>query len=139
MLRYLLGPDARTQALTEALDQHARIAITGGPWTGKTTLVEGVNDREIVHTDVFKDEPWDAQPDLIIAACAPHARFVVEGCQVPRALRKGLEVDVVIWLVNPVLELDPKRDAKRIAFGKGVSTVFESIREKLTVPVLVVP
>lgn len=139
MIRYLLGPDARTRALEQALRDHARVAVTGGPWTGKTTLVEGVNDRELVHTDAVKDEPWEAQPDLIIAACAPHARFVVEGCQVPRALRKGLEVDCVIWLAKPMLELDPKRDAKRIAFGKGVATVFESIREKLTVPVLVCP
>jgi hypothetical protein len=135
MLRYVLGPDARARALEQALCDHARIAIAGGPETGKSTYVEGVTDREVIHADLWKGEPFEEQPNFIIAACAPFDRFIVEGCQVPRALRKGLEVDCLIWLARPVAERTPKQ----VAFGKGVETVFESIREKLTVPVFVCP
>ena len=135
MLRYALGPDARERTLTQALEQHARIAVAGGPNTGKSTLVQVVTDRDLIHTDAWKGELWDLQPGLIIAACAPLARFVVEGCQVPRALRKGLEVDCLIWLRNPVAE----RTDKQKAFGKGVTTVFESIAPKLTIPVIACP
>lgn len=110
----------RDTALTDALSRYARIAVAGAPNTGKSKLVARVvTDRPIVETDTWKREPWDAQPELVIAACAQLDRFVVEGVQVPRALRKGLQVDCLLWLVKPVAD--------------------QSKRQVATIPVLVIP
>lgn len=87
--------------LTEILRTHKRVAIVGGPKTGKTTLSQGVTDRPVLHTDDNMAQPWEDQPHIIIAQADGKESFVVEGVQAGRALRKGLEVDAVVVLNQP--------------------------------------
>ncbi len=66
-------------------------------------------------------EPWADVPALVRAACSQAGpSFVVEGVQVPRTLRKGLEVDAVIYLTEPRIPQTPAQ----IAMGKALSTVL---------------
>ncbi len=41
---------------------HKRVAIVGGPQTGKTTLAKKITDRKIFHNDEAKWVPWENQP-----------------------------------------------------------------------------
>lgn len=101
--------------------RYPRVAIVGGPRTGKTTFARSVRDRPVISTDDYMDLPWEDVPAKVIeAAAAAGASFVVEGVQAARALRKGLEVDAVIVLTQPKTELTPGQ----AAMGKGVMTVF---------------
>lgn len=104
----------------ELLRKYNRLAIAGGPHVGKTTLARLVTDRPVVHTDDLMHLDWDTVPPAIIVACATHERFVVEGVQVPRALRKGLTVDAVVWLDRPHTPLSKGQ----AAMSKGVLNVF---------------
>jgi hypothetical protein len=125
--------NARQRVVEDALVRYPRVAITGGPRTGKTWLATTYGlDREVVHTDTWKGVEWDKQPALIVAACDPLQRFLLEGVQVPRALRKGLKVDALIWLDDPAAAQSP---AQR-AMGKAVATVLHTIRAQLTIPVI---
>ena len=108
--------DTPTEAFVAALRDHDRIAIVGGPKVGKTTLGACVIDRRVLHTDEFMTKDWGDQPQLILEALADEDRFVVEGVQVARALRKGLEVDVVIVLTVPRAERTPRQ----AGLGKAV-------------------
>src|SRR5262245_4436614 len=38
----------------DVLGKYSRVAIVGGPRTGKTTLSATVSDRPVIHTDDFK-------------------------------------------------------------------------------------
>lgn len=106
--------------LAELLATYPRIAIGGVPKAGKTTLAGLVADREIVHTDLWKLRPWAEQPDCIIGACMVEPRFLVEGVQVGRALRKGLTVDAVVWMGTPLQRLEPQQTA----MAKGALTIW---------------
>jgi len=77
-----------------------RIAICGGPRAGKTTLAAKIErpGRPTIHTDDHMHLPWSEQPAAILSDVSGLDLFVIEGVQVPRCLRKGLEVDWVIWL-----------------------------------------
>ncbi len=97
-----------------------RIAIAGGPRTGKTTLSRIVVDRPVEHTDDYMQYAWEDVPPLVIHKLANVPRFVVEGVQVPRCLRKGLRVDAVVWLDQPLV---PLSEGQRTMM-KGVRTVF---------------
>lgn len=108
----------------EALAKYARIAIAGGPRVGKTTLTGRVTDRPVIHTDDTMSEPWEQQPFIAIERCRPHASFVIEGVQVPRALRKGLVVDAVLWLDQALAPVTPRQ----ASMGKGVLSVFAGWR-----------
>lgn len=104
------------------LERYARIAIAGGPRTGKTTLANRIDDRERIHTDQFRELAWEDQPQAVLDRCAPFERFVVEGVQVARALRKGLAVDLVIWLRTALVETTPRQQG----MAKGVRTVLDT-------------
>lgn len=104
----------------EVVSKYRRIAITGGPRAGKTTWAQRITDRAVIHTDDFRSSPWPEVPFLVIEACQERQAFCVEGVQVPRALRKGLEVDAVIWLSEPLLELSDGQERMR----KGTDTIF---------------
>lgn len=106
------------------LRDHARVAVVGGPKSGKTTLTSGVADREVFRTDDAIALGWDAQPDHWITAASTQRRFVIEGIQVARALRKGLEVDAVVLLASPKRELRPAQ----VNMAKGVQTVLREWR-----------
>jgi hypothetical protein len=133
--RYALGPDPRPRELARALRDFRRVAICGAPETGKTTLADTATDRPLVHTDDWRDFPIQDQARLIVDACRPHEAFVIEGCLVARALRAGLGADVLLWLMTPMA---PQTD-KQKSFGKGLVAVFESIRETLAIPIVVIP
>jgi hypothetical protein len=120
--------------LRNALAAYKRIAITGAPGTGKTSYSNQVTDRPVIHTDDWMTQPWDEVPLLVKAKCdeTPDA-FIVEGVQVPRTLRKGLEVDAVLYLSKP---LEPQTPAQ-IALGKGLTTTLsEWAQTHPNVPIL---
>ena len=111
----------------EVLAKYQRIAIAGGPKVGKSTLSNAgiATGHRIVHTDdLISRFSWDDAPLEIISICSKLPRFVVEGVQVPRALRKGLAVDVVVWLGDPKA---PQTD-RQVSMGKGVKTVLDDWR-----------
>jgi len=104
--------------------RYNRIAVVGGPRTGKTTLVMTtveVDDRPVFHTDdLIGLVEWADQPAVIIERCAPLDRYVVEGIQVARALRKGLEPDVVVVTTWPMVE----RTSGQKRLARAVDTWF---------------
>ena len=96
------------------------MAIAGGPRTGKTTLSLEAADRPVFHTDETKDRPWGDQPAIWMERLGTEPRFVVEGVQVARCLRKGLQVDAIVYLTVPHRALTPGQEAMH----KGVGSVF---------------
>lgn len=57
-----------TKALFQAMaSRYRRIAIVGGPRTGKTTLSQVVTDRPVIATDDFMGAPWEEVPSRVIA------------------------------------------------------------------------
>jgi hypothetical protein len=125
--------DARQRAVEWALCRFPRIAITGAPRTGKTWLAGTYGlEREVIHTDVWQGVEWKKQPELIIAACLTLDRFLLEGVQVPRALRKGLAVDALVWLDA----VGSKQTPQQQAMGKAIATVLDGIRPRLTLPII---
>ena len=111
--------------LDAILAKHARVAIVGAPRTGKTTLAATCTDREVIHTDDHKQAAWANQPAIIIGRTAGRERFVIEGVQTARALRKGLEVDAEIVLTEPKVEVTPGQKA----MGKGHDKILrEALR-----------
>jgi hypothetical protein len=111
--------------LTELLDRYRRIAVTGGPNSGKTTGVAArVTDRTVIHTDDWKHLGYSPEvPFLIIDACKAHSSFLVEGVQAARALRKGLEVDAAVWMLSPLLDLTPEQERQR----RGTQTIWADV------------
>lgn len=109
--------------LAELMSKHARIAITGGPRTGKTTLAARIDDRLMVSTDgdAYRALPYVEVPAAVIETLKGMPRFVVEGHHVARALRKGLAVDCVIYLRTPLAEVTPRQAST----AKGVRTVLD--------------
>lgn len=105
------------------LADYPRIAITGAPSTGKTTLTLKLDDgkRRIFHNDDFKHLEWSAASEHIAKEVNEHeGPCIVEGVTVPRALRKGMRVDTVLWLSKPWKEQKPGQ----VAMGKGCRTVL---------------
>lgn len=116
---------SRIRFLTSILYQYDRIAICGGPGTGKTTLATWcTKDRPLLHTDDLMHLPWSDVPAAVIEQCSHHGRFVVEGVQVARALRKGLQVDAVLYLDTCMA---PERRQGRMA--KAIGTIFGEWRQ----------
>lgn len=124
MIGAIAERNARTDALAKLLDDHARIAIVGGPRTGKSRLASLVADRPVICTDRFSYLGWGDVPAAVIAQCTALPSFVLEGIQVARALRSGLVVDAVLYLDEPKAE----QSKGQITMGKGVSTVFAEWR-----------
>lgn len=87
--------------LAAVLAAHKRVAIVGPPRTGKSTLASQVKDRPVIATDDTKRHPWADQPGITIKRAEGHERCVIEGVQVARALRKGLQVDAIVVLDAP--------------------------------------
>lgn len=110
-----------------------RIAITGGPRTGKTTLGDRLNDelhpmgRITRHTDdlIGKLEWSDASAEVANWMDEP-GPWIIEGVAVSRALRKWRDnhpdqqppVDRVIYLVEP-----------HEALSKGQATMTKGVRK----------
>ena len=69
--------------------------------------------------------PWEDQPAAILAMCEGAPRFVVEGVQTARALRKGLQVDCIVYLTKARIERLPGQER----MAKGVATIMRNFME----------
>ncbi len=119
------GKYAAAQTLPALLARYQRIAITGAPKAGKTTLVQQVTDRPVVHGDDHMGEGWSGSSERLAAVVnAIVGPVVVEGVQVPRALRKGMRVDCVVWLEGAHQPLSGQQNG----MAKGVRTVLNEWR-----------
>ncbi len=119
------------------LAKYPRIALTGGPSVGKTTLSGIVADRPVFHSDDFKHYDW-SQASAVMAAAVnlQPGPLVVEGVAVPRALRKGMLIDAVVLLRKPRM----KQATGQISMTKGIFTVLEQWRlEHLDIPIISPP
>ena len=125
-----------SEQFREILSKYPRVAIAGGPNTGKSTLASFATDREVISTDDWLPEApgrpagkrWNPALDLswsaisadVIRVCHELHSFVVEGTRVAHALRKGLDVGAVIVLSEPRLPLTPGQESQR----KAIETVL---------------
>src|SRR5258706_8698524 len=101
--------------------QSPRLAIAGGPRAGKTTLARyAASGRYLLSTDDLIGLPESEQSSAVLAALAGRESFVVEGCLVARALRKGLTVDAVLWL-----------DGSKVTLTQGQAQQARAVRTVL--------
>jgi hypothetical protein len=127
---------ATVKRLRAFLEPFERIAITGPPSCGKTTLTLKLNDgkRKIFHSDDFKHLEWSEASERMAKEANEHdGPCIIEGVAVPRALRKGMRADVVLWLSKPWKEQKPGQ----VAMGRGCKTVLDEWRIQNThIPVV---
>ena len=94
------------------------VVICGGPKTGKTHLCRNLG-RQVIHTDEYMPSfTWVEGPWALISWVRGKDRWVMEGVQSARALRKGLEADAVIFLDGSVQELQPRQEGLRKSVDK---------------------
>lgn len=113
-----------TDWFASALARFPRLAIAGGPRTGKTTLVERVADRPVVHTDDFMSLEWSLASAAVRDKLQGLPSFIVEGVRAPHVLRKGLVVDAAIWLDQPLVHTTYKQNT----MARAILTVFQEWR-----------
>lgn len=133
-----------------------RVAVCGGPRTGKTTYATNLAKElgvylastgkrtldPLLSTDNFMNVGWDNVPNLVIEALQDKEDFVLEGTQATRVLRRwyhrdpdGPRLDRVIYFDRPWVT----RNGGQEAMAKGVATIFREIRpllEDLGVPII---
>lgn len=116
-------------ALQVSRGSGARIAICGGPKTGKSTLAARIAAEtgcQLIATDAYMDVPWGQIPDVILPSLKATDSWVLEGVQAARVLRRWLNdgspfaLDRCYWLNVPYL---PRTDGQE-SMAKGVATVF---------------
>jgi hypothetical protein len=109
------------------LSQHRKVAIAGGPKTGKSTLVI---DHRALHGDGLRrplfctddiEAKWEDVPAIALEKLANYQAWVIEGVQVGRCLRKGLRPDAVIYLKKAHIPLSKGQKAME----KGCRTIYE--------------
>ena len=114
----------------ELVAAYSRIALTGVVNSGKTLLLEeggrGTPPKEVVHTDQLKRSDWPSIPSKICSMTSGKDSIIVVGTQVPRCLRKGLEVDAVVWLNTSRTGLDRRQEG----FGKGIRKIMHAWRHQ---------
>lgn len=111
-----------------------RIAITGGPRTGKTTLAHRLGGN-VRHTDDIIHLGWSGASQAACGWLDDPGPWIIEGVAVSRALRKWRDqhpgcpppVDRVIFLAEP---------RETLAYGQrvmasGVRTVHDEIESWL--------
>lgn len=119
---------ASLQALPEGEGGVMRVGLVGPPRCGKTTLAGELRQKypeklRIIHTDDFMPLPWEDVPWAIVKAAESVSANLVEGMQVPRAIRKGMVVDRLIAVETSSAELNKGQ----AAMWKGVQTVIASL------------
>ncbi len=110
-----------------------RIAIVGGPRTGKTQAARAValaTGLPLVSTDDFIAMGWSQASQHVADMLADGAPRVVEGVAVARALRKSLRdrpderlIDRLVILTVPKVE---QTDGQRV-MASGIDTVLDEI------------
>lgn len=115
-----------------------RIAITGGPRTGKSTLAASMaaeTGLSIVATDDYLGMGWSEASEHVAGLLASGEPRIVEGVAVPRALRKALglrpevaPIDRLIVLTAPHVEQSRGQEI----MAKGVHTVLDGILPELS-------
>ena len=117
------------------LARYDRVALAGVVKGGKTLLLDEVSPRRVVfHTDDLQARglKWSEYPGVVMEELGGEDRFILAGMQVSRILRKGLAVDVVVWLNAPLGGLT----AKQAGFSRGARTILHRWRrEHQEVPV----
>lgn len=116
--------------IREAMREHRVVALAGGPNTGKTTvasqILEANPDTVLIHGDDYLELGWSASSQALRdAANAETGNLLIEGVQVPRAIRKGMDVGCLIVLTK-VHEYNTKRQA---ALAKGMHTVITELSQ----------
>lgn len=134
-LMLIRKPHITPPEFQEILGRFDRVAVTGVVKGGKSLLLENTDPkRRVFHTDELhrKGLEFKDYPGHVLEALGGVQRFVVAGMQVPRVLRKGLEVDALVW-VNTSRE---SLTAKQSGFSKGARTIMHKWRrENPEVPV----
>lgn len=120
-----------------------RIAITGAPKAGKTRYADR-HHAGALHVDLLRDqepfssmphdEQWSAISQHVADRLATPGPVVIEGVQVPRALRKALRDRPDQKPVDEVLIIE--RQGRTVAkehssMAKGAATVLAEIRPAL--------
>lgn len=144
--------EKRVERLNAATEEwrakQGRIAIAGGPLSGKSYLAQRLEQIGIPvsHTDILiETHKWGDDSAEVAQWMLERGPWVIEGVTVARALRKFMErfpdrkpCDLVVWTNSPVV----KRSKGQEAMAKGVDTVFTGIRPVLVarnVQILEVP
>ncbi len=107
--------------IDEILKTYKRVAVVGGPVTGKSIVTEKVTDRPVYHSDDYAGTEWSERSQILKDACEPHESFVVAGIAADRAVRKGLEVDAIIHCKTP-----------RAVYKKGQKTLKKQIDKRVS-------
>jgi hypothetical protein len=127
--------------LIKALADCPRVAIAGGPKTGKTTLSErlaGQYGRPVRHTDdLVAQHAWSEVSEIASHWLDEPGEWIVEGVAMVRAVRKWLATQPV-YQVAPepfaVVYLDDafaRLTHDQAAMDKGSRTVWREIQPKL--------
>ena len=115
-----MAVEAEVKPMRDIARAHKRIAVVGGPLTGKTTVSREVTDRPVLSTDDTMDADWADQPEIAKRRVEGMDAFVLEGVQAARALRKGLEVDAIVVMETPKGE----RTKGQAAMAKGQEKII---------------
>jgi adenylate kinase family enzyme len=114
-----------------------KVAITGAPRAGKTTLAsrlagETHNPPTVSHTDDFKHLSWSDQS--LATALALNQSEVIEGTTVARGLRKWLKANPAGKPVDTLFYLPTSREqltAGQSSMAQGINTVLREIVPEL--------
>jgi GTPase SAR1 family protein len=111
-----------------------KIAITGAPRAGKTSLANKISG-EVVHTDALKHLAWSDQSAAVAAMLTGgQPGDVIEGTTVARGLRKWLAANPVGKPVDILYYLPTAREALtagQTSMAHGVDTVLREIAGEL--------
>lgn len=122
-----------------------RIAICGGPRTGKSTFASklarelgielfSTGKKALVATDNFIAVGWDNVPTCVMERLVELDDWVLEGTQATRVLRhwyrtapETLQLDRVYFFDRPWVV----RNGGQNAMAKGVATIWREVRREL--------
>lgn len=117
--------------------RRCRIAIVGGPRTGKTTYARKLADKlglPLVNTDDFIPLGWAGSSGKAAEVIAGARRLLIEGVTVPRALRRLIEdhprrrpIERLIILGRPKI----KRTKGQEAMARGLAKILDEILPRL--------